>query len=147
MQADPTRYRGRLVRLGEMSEDDAQPLHLGSGGSTYTRKAHATREAPSVVRSGMTGPTSAARASSNSSSAQNQPQPLYAWFMVGVNSEATSAMKVAVSTPSLPPGVAQPAAGLLEEPAQRGVLWRLAFLQPAARPAPAAIIDAVHPAG
>jgi hypothetical protein len=29
-----------------MSDDDAQPLHRGSGGSTYTRKAHATREAP-----------------------------------------------------------------------------------------------------
>ena len=43
------RYRGRLLRLGEMSEDDTQPLHRGSGGSTYTRKAHATREAPSVV--------------------------------------------------------------------------------------------------
>src|ERR1700722_20796410 len=42
------RYRGRLIRLGEMSEDDAQPLHRGSGGSTYTRKAHATREAPSA---------------------------------------------------------------------------------------------------
>ena len=40
------RYRGRLIRLGEMSDDDAQPLHRGSGGSTYTRKAHATREAP-----------------------------------------------------------------------------------------------------
>ena len=44
------RYRGRLLRLGEMSDDDAQPLHRGSGGSTYTRKARATREAPSVVR-------------------------------------------------------------------------------------------------
>ena len=40
------RYRGRLIRQGEMSDDDAQPLHRGSGGSTYTRKAHATREAP-----------------------------------------------------------------------------------------------------
>src|ERR1700722_19553301 len=40
------RYRGRLIRLGEMSDDDAQPLHRGSGGSTYTRKARATREAP-----------------------------------------------------------------------------------------------------
>jgi hypothetical protein len=29
-----------------MSEDYAQPLHPGSGGSMYTRKAHATREAP-----------------------------------------------------------------------------------------------------
>ena len=44
------RYRGRLLRLGEMSDDDAQPLHRGSGGSTHTRKARATREAPSVVR-------------------------------------------------------------------------------------------------
>src|SRR5256714_15615926 len=29
-----------------MSEDYAQPLHRGSGGSMYTRKARATREAP-----------------------------------------------------------------------------------------------------
>ena len=29
-----------------MSEDYAQPLHRGSGGSMYTRKVHATREAP-----------------------------------------------------------------------------------------------------
>src|SRR5882724_3344927 len=44
----PTRrpYRGRLTRLGEMSEEYAQPLHRGSGGSMYTRKAHATRETP-----------------------------------------------------------------------------------------------------
>jgi hypothetical protein len=44
----PTRqpFRGRLIRLGEMSEEYAQPLHRGSGGSMYTRKAHATREAP-----------------------------------------------------------------------------------------------------
>ena len=44
----PTRlqFRGRLIRLGEMSEDDAQSLHRGTGGSTYTRKARATREAP-----------------------------------------------------------------------------------------------------
>jgi hypothetical protein len=44
----PTRwwFRGRLKRLGETSEEDAQPLHRGSGGSTYTRKAYATREAP-----------------------------------------------------------------------------------------------------
>jgi hypothetical protein len=38
--------RGRLTRLGDTSEDYAQPLHRGSGGSMYTRKAHATREAP-----------------------------------------------------------------------------------------------------
>ena len=44
----PTRppYRGRLIRLGEMSEEYAQPLHRGTGGSMYTRKAPATREAP-----------------------------------------------------------------------------------------------------
>src|ERR1700733_15026612 len=44
----PTRlqFRGRLIRLGEMSEDDAQSLHRGTGGSTYTRKASATREVP-----------------------------------------------------------------------------------------------------
>ena len=44
----PTRrpFRGRLIRLGEMSEEYAPPLHRGSGGSMYTRKAHATREAP-----------------------------------------------------------------------------------------------------
>ena len=35
-----------LLRLGEMSENDAQSLHRGSGGSTHTRKARATREAP-----------------------------------------------------------------------------------------------------
>ena len=52
----PTRLqlRGRLIRLGEMSEDDAQSLHRGTGGSTYTRKARATREAPKRGRSGMT---------------------------------------------------------------------------------------------
>ena len=44
----PTRppNRGRLLRPGEMSEDYAQPLHRGSGGSMYTRKVRATREAP-----------------------------------------------------------------------------------------------------
>src|SRR5215472_10669739 len=44
----PTRlpYRGRLIWLGEMSEVDTQPLHRGIGGSMYTRKARATREAP-----------------------------------------------------------------------------------------------------
>ena len=39
-------FRGRLTRLGEMSEDYAQLLHRGSGGSMYTRKARVTREAP-----------------------------------------------------------------------------------------------------
>ena len=41
--------RGRLTRLGDTSEDYAHPLHRGSGGSMYTRKARATREAPGVV--------------------------------------------------------------------------------------------------
>ena len=50
----PTRrpFRGRLTRLGEMSEEYAQPLHRGSGGGMYTRKAHETREAPSSNRTG-----------------------------------------------------------------------------------------------
>ena len=40
MQVNWTTLSGkRLVRLGEMSEDDAQPLHRGSGGSTYTRES------------------------------------------------------------------------------------------------------------
>ena len=44
----PTRrpFRGRLTQLGEMSEEYTQLLHRGSGGGMYTRKAHATREAP-----------------------------------------------------------------------------------------------------
>ena len=47
----PTRrpFRGRLTRLGEMSEDHARLLHPGSGGSMYTRKAYATREGPRRV--------------------------------------------------------------------------------------------------
>jgi hypothetical protein len=36
---------GPLKRPGEMSEDYAQPLHRGTGGGMYRRKAHATREA------------------------------------------------------------------------------------------------------
>ena len=47
VQTDPTAISGKSwIRLGEMSEDDAQPLHRGTGGSTHTRKARATREAP-----------------------------------------------------------------------------------------------------
>src|SRR5262249_61261273 len=44
----PTRppNRGRLIRLGEMSEDYAQPLHRGTGGSMFTREAHPTTETP-----------------------------------------------------------------------------------------------------
>ena len=39
----PTRqpFRGRLIRLGEQSEEYAQPLRRGSGDSMYTRKAYA----------------------------------------------------------------------------------------------------------
>ena len=33
-----------------MSEEYAQPLHRGSGGGMYTRKAHATREPQCVIR-------------------------------------------------------------------------------------------------
>ena len=33
-----------------MGEEDTQPLHRGSGGGMYTRKARATREAPCVIR-------------------------------------------------------------------------------------------------
>ena len=41
----PTRrpFRGRLTRLGEMSEEYAQLLHRGSGGSMYTRGAERRR--------------------------------------------------------------------------------------------------------
>jgi hypothetical protein len=49
------RYRGRRTRLGEMSEDDAQSLHRGTGGSTYTRKARNTGSPK--ARSGMTNQT------------------------------------------------------------------------------------------
>ena len=38
-------FRGRLTRLGEMSEEYARPLHRGSGAGMYTRKAHAIQEA------------------------------------------------------------------------------------------------------
>ena len=44
----PTRqpFRGRLTWRGETSEEYTPLLHRGSGGGMYTRKAHATREAP-----------------------------------------------------------------------------------------------------
>ena len=44
----PTRlpYRGRLIRLGDRAKQHAQTRRRGSGDSMYTRKAHATREAP-----------------------------------------------------------------------------------------------------
>ena len=37
---------GRLIRLGEASRGGTQSLRRGSGDGMYTRKAHATREAP-----------------------------------------------------------------------------------------------------
>jgi hypothetical protein len=39
-------FRGRPRRLGEKSEEYAQPQHRGSGDSMYKRKAHATGETP-----------------------------------------------------------------------------------------------------
>ena len=44
----PTRlpYRGRLTRLGRMSEAVPQTLRRGSGDSMHIRKARATRETP-----------------------------------------------------------------------------------------------------
>ena len=44
----PTRrpFRGRLIRLGEVSEAVRPAAARGSGDSMYTRKAYATREAP-----------------------------------------------------------------------------------------------------
>src|SRR4029077_6203769 len=44
----PTRqpFRGRLIWLGEVSKAYAQPLRRGIGDSMYTKKEHATREAP-----------------------------------------------------------------------------------------------------
>jgi hypothetical protein len=47
-QADPTPLSGKADTAGwTMSNDCAQSLRRGSGGSMYTRKAYATREAPS----------------------------------------------------------------------------------------------------
>src|SRR6266446_6670886 len=39
-------FRGRLIRLGYRAKLSAQTLRRDSGGSRYTRKAYATREAP-----------------------------------------------------------------------------------------------------
>jgi len=46
VQADPAPLSGKADTAGRMSEEYAQLLHRGSGGSMYTRKAYATREAP-----------------------------------------------------------------------------------------------------
>ena len=48
-------YQGRLTRLGERAKKTPKPTHRGSGGSMYTRKAHATREAPWRGRGRPTG--------------------------------------------------------------------------------------------
>jgi hypothetical protein len=37
------RYRGRLIRLSEMSEDDAQPLNRGRGGQHARREGQTKR--------------------------------------------------------------------------------------------------------
>ena len=50
VQADPTAISGRLIRPGEMSDDDAQSLHRGTGGSTYTRKRTQHGKPMGVVR-------------------------------------------------------------------------------------------------
>jgi hypothetical protein len=46
VRADPAVVPGKVDTVGHPSEDYAPPPHRGSGGSMYTRKAHATREAP-----------------------------------------------------------------------------------------------------
>jgi ParB-like nuclease domain len=53
----PTRrpFRGRLIRLGEVSEAVRPDAAPGSGDSMYTRKAYETREAPKRGQRGPTG--------------------------------------------------------------------------------------------
>jgi hypothetical protein len=47
VQADPTVESGKADTDGRfLSDEYAQLLHRGSGGSMYTRKAQATRETP-----------------------------------------------------------------------------------------------------
>ena len=58
VQADPTTFRGRLIRLGETSEDDAQSLHRGTGGSTYMKESARNTGSP-MAWSGMTNRTPA----------------------------------------------------------------------------------------
>src|SRR5271170_8031410 len=40
--------RGRLIRLGEMSEDDAQSLHRGTGGSTHMKESARNTGSPTA---------------------------------------------------------------------------------------------------
>jgi len=42
----PGTLPGKADTAGGMSDEYAQPLHRGSGGSMYTRKAHATTGSP-----------------------------------------------------------------------------------------------------
>jgi hypothetical protein len=46
VRADPAVVPGKADTVGHPSEDHAPPPHRGSGGSMYTRKVRATREAP-----------------------------------------------------------------------------------------------------
>ena len=46
VRVDPAVVPGKADTAGRTSEDYAQLPHRGSGGSMYTRKARATREAP-----------------------------------------------------------------------------------------------------
>src|SRR5450755_2589691 len=45
-QTDPVTLSGKVDTTGEESRGGTQLLRRGSGGSMYTRKTHATREAP-----------------------------------------------------------------------------------------------------
>ena len=120
MQADPTTLSGRLLRLGEVSDDDTQPLHRGSGGSTYTRKARATREAPSVVRSEMTGPTGRKSCQDGAewirTDGHREPGAVRADFLVGAEGIQT-AMLLAMCSSNLETPVEQ-------ERASYGQLYR-----------------------
>jgi hypothetical protein len=46
VRADLAVVPGKADTAGRLSEEHALPPHRGSGGSMYTRKARATREAP-----------------------------------------------------------------------------------------------------
>ena len=56
VQADPTVESGKADMDGRrLSEEYAHLLHRGSGGSMYTREAHATRETPRRDQGWSTG--------------------------------------------------------------------------------------------
>ena len=50
VQADPTVESGKLIQLGETSEEYTQLLHRGSGGSMYTRKRAQHGKPQCVIR-------------------------------------------------------------------------------------------------